>query len=75
MISNEQISDFEKSGLCVVPRLISVRELSKTIGVSEINIRKRLGDYEHLMVKVPSKKVLFDAHKVLKSIESGDLRK
>jgi len=62
-------------GMITVPRLLTVRQFCELAQVSESTVRHNLPAYRHLTVKYPARKIRFDAAKVHRGIQNGDLTK
>jgi hypothetical protein len=63
-----------EQGLVAAPRQMSVREFCQVSGVSESEVRHHPERFEHLQTKLPVRKVVFNAARVLQGIRLGDLR-
>jgi hypothetical protein len=56
-----------------VRRCITIKEFLTIVPLSESEIRHNKQRYSHLMVKIPARKILFDAVKVSAAIQNGSL--
>ncbi len=60
-------------GMIAVNRMMDVNEFCSITGYSKSLIRHFPERFEHLMVKGPARKTMFDAFKVQQAIRSGNL--
>ena len=58
-----------------VRRLMNIHEFRQVTGISESTIRHNTHAFEHLMVKTPARRIIFDSVKVAIAIQKGDLTK
>jgi hypothetical protein len=61
-------------GFMAVRRLMDVTVFCAVTGLARSSVMHGLARFDHLRVRSPFRRVLFDAVKVQRAIESGDLR-
>jgi hypothetical protein len=71
----QQEKENKTESTITVRRCMDLKEFCRVVPLCESEIRHNKRKYQHLMVKTPARRILFDAVKVSYAIQNGNLSK